>query len=742
MSVRIGYHNNVEYTLVSQSQGRVVIDEIRDYDEGNGNIYKRDKVGKGFLKTRKDAIQFYGSGYDVIQRQTATKGIAEEMALHKIEKDRTRLDEAWRSFPPDYLDLGTVEYEEKEGGKGIVKVKTTEGGIRKLIDSKFSDDLDLTALVDIEGNAIPSLERNEIFLEPKEIFLRSVMSVEDGVEIQASVGGSGFFGTRDNLNARTFLFEFDPNSDAENLVDVSIDELNAANNTYADLTDGKNGGCFLISSDTKKILTLNGKIKATIINANSGTCTLDLIRYGNGLDTNLKEIIPLDSCNPGVLGDFVEYVFNDYKIEVNEGEWLAFGLLSDTSDGIRYRVTETEIEITENSGQFSEASNSYCLTYKDALERLLYMLSGKEIEVVSDILTTGELSEDIILNGFWARQFPDIIQEGTDEERTIQFKVSLKKLLEHIEAIKPIAWWVEVKGDIEIFRLEELKYTQQNFIGIPFCKTTTDQSTGLVSKTYPQAYKITRKLTKGDFFSKIELGSSKGGEDYEEVYGLQSFCGRATFSTVNSNNDSTYSKISSFRLGDVDVELARRKPYSAFPDEDTQYDSDIMCIRAKKINGKFYLKKWQDIYEVAPTGVFGVNSAYNFEFSPAQLLINSHGFVVNSGLYHYPESNIVFAESNCNSSLITKKTGKDEIIENGVISVSRLENPRVRPQTMDCTLQVTQEIEDYINGYTDGVPNVFGLLAVNTGQTIEYFRMVQTDANKEGKHKFIEAFIR
>ncbi len=738
---RIGYHNNVEYALISKSQGRIVIEEPIGYDEGNGNVYKRDTKGKGFLKSRKESIQFYGSGFSTILKQTALKGIAEDMALLKLEKDRTRLDEQWRGFPLDYLDLGSVEYEEKDGGTGIAKIKTTQGGLRKIVDSKFSDDLDLTSTVDINGAVIPALTTDEIFLEAKEIQLNSTMTVEDGTEIGAIVSGG------DNLNARTFLFQFNPNSDADNLVNVSIDKLSAASGNYANLSDDKNGGCFLISSDTKKILKLNGKIKATIITANSGTCSLDLVRYGDGIDTDLKEVVNLDTCNPGILGDFVEFTFNDYEIVVNQGEWITFGLLSNTSDGIRYRVTETKVEITENSGQFSEPTNSKCLTYKATLERLLYMITGEETIVESDILTTGELSEDIITNGFWVRQFPDIIQEGTEEERAIQFKTSLSKLLEHLNAIKPISWWVETRGTIGVFRVEELEYTQQNFIGVPFCNTTTDTGTGKVTKVFPQAYKIKRKLTKKDFFSKVELGSTKGGDGFEEVYGLQSFCGKATFSTINSNNESTYSRTSSYRLGDVDVELARRKPYDSFPEEDTKYDSDIMCIRAKKVGNRFYLKKWQDIYEVAPKGVFGVDSAYNFEFSPAQLLIDSHGFVIKSALYHYPESNIVWAESNCNSSLVTKRAGEEEVYEKpdkngvGAISVSRLENPRVRPQTVDCTLQVTQEIEDYINDTTDGVPNVFGLLAVNTGQSIEYFRMIETDANKEGKHKFIEAFI-
>lgn len=733
---RIGFHNDVEYALISKSQGRVVIEEPIGYDKGNGNIYERDSKSKGFIVKKSDSLQFYGKGFDALLTQTSTKGISEDMALEKIEKDRTRLDEEWRTFPLNYLDLGTLEEEEKDGGTGVATVKTTEGGIKKIVDSKYSDELDLTAVTDIDGGEIPPLSTETILLEPKELLLVSEMEVEDGTEIAAVVSGP------DGLNARSIPFKFKTNSDQDNLTNVPDVLLSAVSGDYTDLSSDKGPNVFLLASETDKIITLNGKVKVVQSGTpHPGSFTLDLITFSGGVDFTYKGKVNLDSCNPNVTGDICEFSFSNYKINVLAGESLAIATLSDTSDGIRFTVQETNITIRENSGQFETASNAKALTYKQALERLLYMVNGEPIEVRSDLLETGELSEDLITNGFWIRQFPDIIDEGTDEERKIQFKTSIGNLIEHLEALVPVAWWVEGNSNEEIFRIETLKYTQQNFIGVPFSKKSGSK------QIYPQASKIKRKTLGDNFYSKIELGSQKGGDGYEEIHGLKSVSGRATFSTINKKNDSTYSKLSPYTLGDVDIELPRRKPYEFFSQEDTKYDSIISCIRAKNVGGKWYLKKWQDYFESAPTGVFSVNSAYNLELTPARILLN-HGFMIKAGLYHHNDSNIVFAESNCNSSLITKKTGEDELRESpdkitgaGVIPVSRLENPRVRPKTVDLTLQVTQEIEDYITGKTDGVPNVFGLVAINTGQTIEYFRMIKTDANDEGKHKFVEAFI-
>ena len=740
---RISRHNNVEFALISESQGRVVIEEPKNYDKGNGNIYTRDPKTKGFVISKKNALEFYGKGYETLITQTATKGIAEDMAIEKIEKDRTKLNEEWRSFPPLYVDLGSNIYEEKEGGQGIAKTKTDQGGLKKIVDSKKGDELDLTALVDIEGNVIEPLARRNIYLEPKLIELNSELEVEDGIEMD------NYYSQGDRDNVFCVPFKAIQNSDATNLISVDRNDANVGydNDDYG---TGNSQAVMYLVADTAKRVTLNGRINIVAGNSSKdGTIKLEKVWYTLSNDTLIydkKETLASVS-----IGSELDYTFTNHVIDINKDASFAIVLYARIDfylyppggpHNVRYTFYNTKMSIKENSGELSAATNSNCLTYKDTMERLLYMVTGEKIVVDSELLTTGDLSEDVLVNGFWVRGFPDIIQEGTDEERKIQFKTSIEQLISHLYALVPVAWWTEVGIDNkEVFRLEKLIYTQQNFIGIPFSKTSTN------GNIYPQASKIKRTLLKKNFYSKIELGSSKGGDGYEEVYGLQSVSGKATFSTINKKNDSTYSFVSPYRLGDTDIELPRRKPFNTFSEEDTQYDSDIAAIRAKESGGNFYPKKWQDTYDVAPTGLYSVDSAYNLEFTPARFLI-SHSSEIAAGLYHHPGSNVVFAESNCNSSLITKKAGEEPLRESpdsktgeGVIKVSRLDQPRFKPQTVDCTIQVTQEIEDYITGFTNGVPNVFGLVAVNTGLAIEYFRMIKTDANDEGKHKFLESFI-
>lgn len=722
----ISWKNNVEHAIVSDTLGRVVIPEPINYEDGNRNIYERDDKSKGFLKSRSNDLEFYGAAVDAIKTQIYTKGISEDLLLEKLIKSDDRVDELWRSTEPIYLDLKELKFDEKKGGGSIAKTKAIEGGLKKVIDARISDEYDLKTLLDADGNTIDPLETETALLESREIFLRSVLSVEDGIEI-------GILNSGDELNARSIPFQVDINSDQGNIDYVLGDKLSAASGDYANLSSDKIGSCFLTSSDNVKKLTLNGKVKVTIIDGgNFGTMKMDLVYYKGGSDFIYDSVrsIPLVAAEPTFLGSVMEYNFTDFKIDVLQGDSLAIGLLA-TENGIRWSVSQTELTITEDS--IFPASEAKCLTYGQTLNRLLYIITGKKNLVRSELLETGELSEDIISNGFYIRQFPDVMNEGTDEERKTQFNISLEQILQHIEALQPKAWWVEKIGLTEYFRLEKYSYTQQNTISIPFGDRNKE---GFIQ--YIEASDVKREVLGKNFYSKLELGSEKGGDDYEEVNGLRSINGKANFSTINKNNDSTYSKLSPFRLGDVDVELPRRKPYSLYPEEDTRYDSDIMCIRCKLVSNKYVVKKWQDIYELAPTGIYRPDSAYNLDITPARLLLK-HSANINAALYHYPNGNIVFASSNCNSSFQSKKEGEEILKEDGVLPHARLNKPTVRPYTLECNAPVSQELEDLITGTKNGIKNWFGIVALKTGADIEYFRLIKSDVNKEGKHKFIEA---
>ena len=724
------HKEKVDYYLSSATQPRTRIPEPKGYEDGNRVKYERDEDSKGFLNTTSNDLEYHGEGAAFLVRQLTVFGSAYDVLQEKEIRSDDRIDELVRSTVPVYLNVADIEEEEKLSGRSVVKTKVVQGGLKKLIESRKDDVYDLTALVDSFGNTIPALQTENIYLEPREIFLESTLSVLDNTEIGAAVSGG------DNLNARAVPFVVDKNSDANNIDFVIGDQLSAASNNYAALSGDKIGNCFITTSDNNKLLKINGKVKLTIIDSDAvtGPNHMDIVIYDGFGDFRFKQAIRLVDFDPSNLGEVIEYTFNDYELEVKLGESVTIGLLSDTADGIRYRVTETEIVITEDS--IYPASNCRCLTYGQAINRLLYIITGKDNLLVSNLLTTGELSEDLITSGFWARQFPDVINEGTDEERKIPFNLSLAQILDHIEYLVPKAYWVDNPSNQELMYLEPFAYTQQNFEGVHI-GTFDDNG----NRVYFEANNIKRPTIKKNLYGKIIIGSEKSGGLYEEVVGLRSIIGRAEFTTFNKNSKEKYEKTTPFRCADIDIEIPRRMPFELFPEEDTRYDSDICMIRAKKVGSSYALKRWQDAFVSAPTGIYRPNSAYNLEITPAQQLL-AHGRNIATAVYRYPAEKIVLASSNSNTAYKSQKTGEELLGEDVPILNTRLGVPHTKPRMMECNVQITQEIEDILTSANkDGVPNWFGLIVVNTGQINEFFRLKEADPNKEGTLKLVEAYL-
>lgn len=728
-----GYSNNVDYKLISSTLGRVSIPEPINYNDGIRNIYERDKDSKGFLKTKSNNLEFYNEGRELLIRQYASKGIAEDIILQRNVKSRYRLDERWRTVTETYLDLGELEYDDN-----TASLKATQGGMYKILDSKKSDELDLLYDKSIKGDEIGQLQRVSVPVDGRKILRISKMNVEDGTLTKAVVTGA------DGLNARTPPFYVEVNSDSDHINSNFSDQLSADNGTYAGtLSLDKTGNVWYYNADLDTELTLNGRIELRIEpgHANSGTLTMDIVKYRNGVDLNNSYIHEtLTAGNPNIENNVIYYDFVDYRLPVNQGESVAFGVLTDTTDGVWYKWYNTEIEVREDS--VYPASMVPCVTYKTLGERLVARITGQTDAFYSSTMESGGIWEGhLVTQGFWARNFPDIIQEGTDEERKIQFSTSLDDFLSHLYAIRPIAWWVETVGNKERMRVELLTYTQQNFVGIKYADIYEDEY-GKKKTTYIQpSSKIKRKTLKDNFYKTIILGSDLGGDNYEEVSGLQSISGRASWSTVNNKSEAEYEYLSPYRLGDVDLELPRRKPFSEFPDVDTQYDSDFMVLDCKIVGNGYYLKKWQDYgFAQAPRNIYDVDTAFNLEFTPANFFLN-HSSEINVGLYHYPIGNVYFNSSNCNSSFESQLTGEDLLRQDAPIPHSRLEKPRIRPVSVDFDLEVSDELEETIIGTTNGIPNWFGVVTVDTGNGIEYFRLVKVDTNKEGKHKLVEAYL-
>lgn len=743
---RFGYHNDLKYYLISKELGKVKIPPHKNFLDGNGAKYRRDASAKGVMRVKSNQLEFVKEGYEYLKNIDSIYGSIPEVRHQIWMKDPSRLDERWFLFSENGVDITEMEFDDE---KGIAKAKYTNGGLFDRIKSMMSETYNLKETTSVTGVDIGEMETVDVLLDGRDIFLESKVVVDEGVTVDSPVGGFPSQ-NKNNVFAVPFKIKTDPdgqeiNNDRENLTGIVNPELNDGG--YGNLNGV--GGILYLDSDKDRRLVLNGSVRFKISDTENGNLYFGLLKYGSGSDLifidhpdKVLAQIPTNGTQ------IIDYTFNDYILDINQGESWTLGYYSNTDDTIQVEyLSGNELRITEDSVD----PPSYCKALKPfyMFDRILQRAFGESGLFKSTLFGEGGEMENILkTNGFYIRQFPDIINEGTEEERKIQFKTSLKKQIEAFEVLTPLAWWVEPFEDKEVLRIEKLSYTQQNFIGIYYGKKDSNNRMAYIP---PQ--KMVRVTAPKLYYSSATIGSSKTGSNYQDFFGLTAFCGNADFSFINEKIPNPYVKLTEDRMGDIDVEITRRKPFENYPDRDTDMDDDIFFLDCKLVGLSYSLKKWQDVYEVAPKNIYRPDSAYNF-FSPARLLKN-HGYVINAGLRKYPNEFIRWSSSNCNSSLITKKTGEEELyesppdplpsgskIDDFSISHSILDGARVNPMRAKFTMPVPLEVEMQINGYNpDGIPNWYGLVAVSVNGNVEYFRFVDVDTNKEGKHQLIEANI-
>ncbi|HET8736443.1 MAG TPA: hypothetical protein VFM69_07580, partial [Pricia sp.] len=99
----------------------------------------------------------------------------------------------------------------------------------------------------------------------------------------------------------------------------------------------------------------------------------------------------------------------------------------------------------------------------------------------------------------------------------------------------------------------------------------------------------------------------------------------------------------------------------------------------------------------------------------------------------------VWISSNCNSDLITKEAGKNELAENGFVTNKDLGVPFIDGRLLKFDGKVYQSMIDEIEGYNmiDGerIPNWFGLFEVMVQGRLMYGRLSSSNIKGEGKHE-------
>lgn len=750
MSNNLERTNSVYYQLYTRIFGNKTIQEPKGYNNDRRS-FERDKDSRGITVKTDIELEFYGNGADFLATVYNSYGGAEKVLLTKYEKSLYDLNERWELKYVQELDMYSYD---KEFKTGKVTVKATEGGLYDDIKSRSSDDYDLVNQKSADGVFIGEIKTNPFQPQERGIFIESLLR---GRNNDYKVVSNRYKQSTTRV-ARSLPMEIVYESDGKIQTPHSVAESynnqtspgGYGDTTNGDLVMGLGGGDFnplnafyLNAIEKKEIqVKLNGSFKIDAVDSiRSDNEEFGINFYIGELRNDdtyrikyAKKIYHYDGNPKNKTGETIPLVF-DENITLEKGDAMAFTINLKANLGDFFGVTKGHIDLYTNASAevrvidktTYDVTVNRCIRPFDLFDRLIAKITGKTGLFRSSLFEEGGIYESYVVdNGFWARGFPDEITNDNDEKETIQFKTSFDDAFDAFNYIEPLAWFIDLEGNEQVLRLETAKHTQQNFIGINIAAVD----------------ELKEESSKPDYFSTVELGH-KGSLEYEEINGLDEPNGISEYSTYIKRTTNKYSVISPYRVDSIGYELIRRKPFAAFPKEDTPRDKDLWMHDAKKIGLVYTHKLWYDNFSEQPKGIFDPDTAWNLNLSPTNRLFYGHGYSVIRGLYHFQNNAIRFSSSNANRNLVTKK---EVILSNDrPMLIQEFENPRVTATKTNVTLNMTQEIEKQFLGYTlvngKKVSNMFGIIKYTYLGQERYGRIVKLDNDDKAKLTMINVKI-
>lgn len=754
-TINQSYFDRVRFILQNENLGSLIIEEPIGWNSDDKEL-SRHKDYHGIFPKFSNNLKFRGEAKDYLQTIYDIYGINAQVRLVKDEK-HPKTDEWTRSYY-GYLDMSTRQLE-----KNTIALKFNSGGLEAELKSRESEAVEITRTTTLDGNSLEPLKINQVELDGRRIFLKTIWQTEES----NNTTSLRVYSDDGNTRSKSAGFPL-------KLINTSHEEAHSViPQSYGNDNTGSTGMMLLATFDRSRTIRIVGSEISflPIITESDWSWAyfkISLVVYENGINYDVKERRTLfwadtNTSNSGVnvslydfqrsIGAFGNYVnqgrrFNfdfDEIINVGQGESVALEILikSDlrnyTAARARYyvRVEDLKGTVTAEEDSFFEKSISNCVLPHELAERLIEIYTNKKVLKSNALGRTdigyqkdGMASLVGLSHGFWIRGF-DSLPVGTEENPNLfrPLTTSLKEFMDSYSAIHNLGLGIENDGFKEFVRIEELGYF--------YNRNTT-------IKLPNQVKNVKRSEAVDYYYSSLELGFEKGGE-YEEAFGLVEYNGTSKFSTVIKVLRNTYSKLSKYRADSYGAEFARRKPKLTYGTEDTRYDSDIFQFDMKRdsLSNIFKLRKWQDDFQQAPSGTFSPETAYNLRLSPFNCMLR-HGWVIASGLTKYLSDYVRYTSSSAYSSLSTKLIGGSEYSENGNIINSELGRPRYVPEFIEFEHEVNFDINQQLNGYKivlgKKIPNIYGCVEfTNENGDQEKGFLINLKPNGKGQWKLLKA---
>lgn len=741
--LKAGRFGDVFFRLSSKELGIETIDDPKNWDQSDRE-YRRNKKFRGVFSKLSNNIEFAGTGFSYLRRLWLGFGVNSDVTLTKYIKNPRRADERIEITETGEPNLTSLVIDE---GKLIAKVKFDEGSFWKKINNRKGQKYDLTA-TNLKGVELGELSTRIVQAHGRRIFLKSESRVNPSHEDSYGINMPTFGGSGNRSAMKGLPFKVITNSDKENVVS-NLDSADGDGFTASQ--DGQPGSVFFLQSNVaKENVRIQMRFKFTIGDVNADDVTSDFFRIYfrryTGDNLLLSSTETLISLRPqSVVGQTFTINF-DKTISIAQNESLGFiaqvsalksGSFSNFSLDVELKNSSGFIKIEEDSVR--PPTEHQTILPHEKFERIVRIITGRKDAFFSEYFGRKDLGYDqdgegafiTASSGFMIRGFPIITNEGTDEEKKIQYPTSFKDAFESYDSITPLAVTIDGFGSNKRLRIEKIDFVYQKFQGV---ELTNDEQ-------FLQVTDIKRKVDAQRIFSTIQIGSLKGGSDYEEAFGLDEFNGLSEFETIIDKVENIYKAVSRYRKDSYGHEFARRKQFADNPEEDTRYDKDIFMLDCKVVAGELFLKRFADDFELTPTGIYSPETAFNLNLSPMNSMFR-HSKMFKGFLLNYPNDFINFTSSNAFSKLTTKKAGALLLAEDGRIKNDDLLRPLFVPEILEFKSPIDHDLLVKIQGLNkDNIPNLYGFFTIKTIDGKEQLYVDKVKISKEGKFTCTKAFV-
>jgi hypothetical protein len=628
-------------------------------DETEQNI-SRSKKTDGMVLNTVQNLEFVQGVKDLIVSEWNKKGTD---ASFKVTKKEKYFNDFF-TVNSNYLLFDSLKWN---------KISATADFVDSSFDSVLRDNIrekfELDRTTDINNNSIPTLEKQTLLWKPRNIFKHSEFVTGDNVSDTYFVNLT--FTPLMNVSVRS-------DEDVVSVFDPFVIDITTT-------TDLSVTNMFLYEATRAKTLTI--KVDVHIEVSIYTSCRLNIYRYSDGLV--YEETIPIGSLFT-TSGEDVIYT-GEIVVEVpNINDSLMFGMFVDSGT---YTVNVIKSEITVEEDSFYEPldpDDQYidCLTLKNAFTRIVEILDP-EVEFVSSILddasslTAGTWSDVVITGGETIRHV--IYTEDDSQLNNLPpiLTTSFEELYNAVFSIEPVAYTIITENGKTKLYLEAIDYVFD-----------TEEAVDI-----GQLNDVEKSINSERTYSAVRIGSTTTG-DTEEIFGLQAFNTTNVYQ-LPLKGDNTYEATTKYITDPNWAELTYRKQHSEYPDINHKNDKDVFMFDCKKFNVHGVIiytpHIWSEHFS-AVSGIYDVDSAYNYNFSPINCTFrHAKNFKQEYTKEQYLTSNLVYSSTDGNPSLKTTLTGGTQRAESGTFLLSIMDDPMYTNLKIEGHAAFNRAIRDVIN---------------------------------------------